>query len=387
MLDLSQIVSDIHDMGRVTRGRTERAADQLRAALEVAARGDSDWEGLRAEIEGRGELPWLVAGFGDEPIGATFPLPEMPPGPYTVVATDGSQIALDRHAAAQCYLLNTGYIVIHYGTGERPTLSSRAQLFYKDEDIFPADSDGASDSELELTIETRRTLMESEAMTALIVGNAGRRVCAMVDNPLIVWTERGQTDNAIKALVSEFCKMLSAGSEHGVPVLGYVSAPGHKDVVGALRSTLCKPGCSHGNSDPCAPLSRLTDAELFAHLLREPGQRSALFHSQARSAKQYPDEHKIWFFYLNAGHEIARIEVPVWMTQNPALLDQAHALCCDQIVKGQGYPVALAEAHNQAIVRGPERAAFFALIEQSFAQQRIPVRQTRKAFAKRTPFV
>ena len=45
---------------------------------------------------------------------------------------------------------------------------------------------------------------------------------------------------------------------------------------------------------------------------------------------------------------------------------QTHALCFDQSCKGDGYPVALAEAHEQAIVRGAERAAFFHLMERHF---------------------
>ena len=35
-----------------------------------------------------------------------------------------------------------------------------------------------------------------------------------------------------------------------------------------------------------------------------------------------------------------------------------------QVQKGYGYPVALAEAHNQAVVRGGDRASFFGLLEQ-----------------------
>lgn len=35
-----------------------------------------------------------------------------------------------------------------------------------------------------------------------------------------------------------------------------------------------------------------------------------------------------------------------------------------QVQKGYGYPVALAEAHNQAVVRGSDRARFFGLLEQ-----------------------
>ena len=34
-----------------------------------------------------------------------------------------------------------------------------------------------------------------------------------------------------------------------------------------------------------------------------------------------------------------------------------------QVHKGYGYPVALAESHNQAVVRSGDRARFFALLE------------------------
>jgi hypothetical protein len=34
-----------------------------------------------------------------------------------------------------------------------------------------------------------------------------------------------------------------------------------------------------------------------------------------------------------------------------------------QVQKGQGYPVAIAEAHNHAVVRGADRTSFFSLLE------------------------
>jgi len=46
------------------------------------------------------------------------------------------------------------------------------------------------------------------------------------------------------------------------------------------------------------------------------------------------------------------------------LLDQGLSLLLAQVAKGYGYPVALAEAHNQAVVRAGDRARFFAMIEE-----------------------
>jgi len=106
----------------------------------------------------------------------------------------------------------------------------------------------------------------------------------------------------------------------------------------------------------------LRDAAMWASLL-EAGQRSPLFRSSARILDLYK-EHRIYFCYVHVGTEVARVEMPEWVAQNSSLLNQALSLILAQVNKGFGYPVALAEAHNQAVVRGGDRARFFALLEQ-----------------------
>jgi hypothetical protein len=101
---------------------------------------------------------------------------------------------------------------------------------------------------------------------------------------------------------------------------------------------------------------------MWASLL-QPGQRSPLFRSSARILDLY-DAHRIYFCYVHVGTEVARVEVPEWVAQNSSLLNQSLSLTLAQVHKGFGYPVALAEAHNQAVVRGGDRVRFFALLEQ-----------------------
>ncbi len=211
-----------------------------------------------------------------------------------------------------------------------------------------------------------------------------RHAVALVDDPLIVWTPQGESEQEQRRVIDGFCEMLQAGQDAGTPVAGYVSRPGHRDVVGALRLTLCEPDCPHDPASPCAQLTHLTDAQVFARLLLQPGDRSPVFGSAARSLDLYPDAQRIAFFYLNAGSEIARIEVPLWVAEDKDLIDRVHALCFDQARKGQGYPIALAEAHERAVVRGPEREAFFRLVENAFVRENLPALQTRKALSKRT---
>jgi hypothetical protein len=48
----------------------------------------------------------------------------------------------------------------------------------------------------------------------------------------------------------------------------------------------------------------------------------------------------------------------------PELLEQSLGIVLAQVYKGYGYPIALAEAHNQAVIKGSDRLRFFALLEQ-----------------------
>lgn len=385
MLELSQVVPDILAMGVEARRRGERAAGQLQMALRQARMDENAW----GEVMARPSKPsWAVA-RSEAPPGVATLLPYAAPAVYSALATDGSQIPLDRHAVAPCYLLNVGEIALHYGTSERPRLTSQATLHYKDDEIYTGDADVGGTIISEKAIANRRLLAESAALAALIAENHERHAVALVDDPLIlVFADQRETDKEQKEVIAHFCEMLKAGQAAHTPVVGYISRPGARDVVGALRLTLCTDDCAHDARSPCAELARLTDAQIFFRLLPSPGDRSPVFQSEARSLAHYPDDQRIVFFYLNVGPpscpEIARVEVPRWVADDPMLLNRAQVLAYDQAVKGQGYPVALAEAHERAVVRGPERDAFLRVVEAAYVRESVPALQTRKALAKRT---
>ncbi len=384
MLELTQVIGDIQKMGAEARKRGDKVAAQMRSALMQASLDEDAWVATRPQRESLPKPGWLAADCRDVPPSATKPLPPGVPAVYTALATDGSQIPLDRHAVAPCYLINVGQIALHYGTGERPTLSSEATLHYRDEDLYQTEGGGDPVPLSDKIIANRRLLAESAALAALIETNKDREAIALVDDPLIVWTPQGESEAEQRRVIDGFCQMLEAGQTHGVPVAGYVSRPGHKDVVGALRLTLCEPGCPHDPKGLCAQLASLTDVQLFTRLLPHSGDRSPVYASTSPNLKYYPAEQCIAFFYLNAGGEIARVEIPQWVAEDADLVDRVHRLVFDQARKGQGYPIALAEAHERAIVRGPEREAFFRLVENAFVRENLPALQTRKAVSKRT---
>ena len=89
------------------------------------------------------------------------------------------------------------------------------------------------------------------------------------------------------------------------------------------------------------------------------------------------------FFYLNVGSEIARIEVPPWTADDPALLELVQAVMLDQCQKGLGYPNVLARADKQAVVTSQDRLAFEYLRDALLAREGVPARASEKLHSKR----
>ena len=245
-------------------------------------------------------------------------------------------------------------------------------------------------------IATRRLQAECRAMTALIQESAAksRPAVALMDGTLILWSLETEPDSIKEEALGEFEEMLGVARANGVPVAGYISRPGSSEVLNSLRALACglekaecRLKCAAGRAaraeSPCSPLQRITDLLLFNHTLRD-GQRSALFGSQSKILRKLAPENRILFFYLDSGKETARIEIPAWVSENQSLLDLVHMVVYDQAQKGLGYPRALTEAHELAVVRGPERAAFFQFVQREMALRHVPAVTTRKAVSKRS---
>ena len=79
----------------------------------------------------------------------------------------------------------------------------------------------------------------------------------------------------------------------------------------------------------------------------------------------YGERQQVYFYYLNAGEEIARVEVPQWVAEDEDLLALGHRLIVEQCRKGQGYPVVISEAHEQAVVSGRDRQLFKQMVAET----------------------
>ncbi len=367
MLDLTQLARQMQGLSQhltleaaASRQRLELAQQHLKNAYECQDDLVQRQEKWRDRIIFSNATPV-------EPLDACIDIPT-PPKVHTVIATDGSQIAPNHHEIAYCYLLNIGRVVLHYGQNLHPILDSLPEVFYRPEDLYMSRQWGIRTEEW---MGYRRTASETTVLAELACAEKTEApTLAMVDGSLIYWFLEQLPFDARDRILPPILEAWKQMREAQIPIMGYLSASRNIEAMNFLRLTACShpvPDCksfcpNQLEKVPCKIFEPLRDTALWSTQLK-PGQRSTLWRSNAHILEQYEDQ-KIYFCYVHVGTEIARIEVPAWVAENTTMLDQALGLMLAQVQKGYGYPVAIAEAHNQAVVKGGDKARFFALLEQ-----------------------
>jgi len=390
VLKFHLIKSQIDGMLGERRHFVDEFGEKIKLAQSELRNKSKNWEELSQKVD-KSKTSWLLAGISS-PLNTTSPLPKRPSN-YTAISSDGSQIFPDRHEALPCYLINISSIILNYGDNSGANLSSDPVLFYKEQDRFTL-WDGKKIPANSEVISHRRTLMEFERLLDLVKETNGREnIISISDGTLILWRLEGTPSDFKSGVLEPFLNIMEELKSRRVPIVGYISSPGSADVINALRLGLCPEKVSYCNQCPytelpklpCAHVEGLTDNNLFSRVLKQ-GERSAVFRSSSRILESYGDHH-IYFFYINIGEEIARVEIPKWVAEDNKLLALAHTLVYDQAKKGKGYPVAIAEAHEQAVVKGKDRNFFFDLIKESMVKADFNVTISRKGLSKRVPGV
>jgi hypothetical protein len=394
LLDLKALQAQLASMSDEMCLTANDHQGRVVAAVALLDLAQSQPDLLSARLDEYGLLrdaPWLLARPLDG-LRSGAALPAVP-GPTTVIATDGSQIAPSHHEIALCCLVNIGRILYTYGTGERPLQDSRPHLFHRDEDLRPRIG-GRRLAMNDEMLAIRRNRKESAALVELawLAVGRGHPTLALVDGTLIQFMLESQPDDLKDEVLRDHLDDLEQLRGLRVPVAGYLSNSRSADVVNMLKLVACPkarlecPTCAP-NEPPCeARHVPLSDRRLWERKLR-PGERSPLFRSSSPILAKYPVHQRIAFFYLHVGSEVARLEVPAWVADDRSLLDRVHALAFDQAAKGMGYPIALQEAHNQAVVGREDRARFFALLSRRLAATGVQVAVSSKELKKRVGVV
>ncbi|NJP05464.1 MAG: DNA double-strand break repair nuclease NurA [Chloroflexaceae bacterium] len=393
-LDLSLLGRQVRQMSETLARQadpdTARAADVMNHCVAQAG-NEAHW---RQALElSRESTNWLLA-YPIEPLDMVKAAP-LRPDTYVVIATDGSQIDVDRHGMLACYLINTGRVYLRYGEQAAARLSSQPNLYYEEHDLYL--SDGARRVAIEGSyVHARRDVEELLAVVALADEWLNDRqdgpVLALQDGTLIRWTLASAEKFLQKHFVGRYLEGLDSLRERSIPVVSYTSRPRVTEMMGMIRLLYCPDvdvaagrgarcaECSDiqaGRPPSCQICHGLVDADVLGQRLQE-GERGPLFASMNRMNLDMYGTHRIHFFYLRVGRELARVELPLWLAEDPQQVDLIHQLVYDQCVKGHGYPVALARAHEQAVVRSGDRRTFQRMVQGSLLRADLPAVSSSK---------
>jgi hypothetical protein len=327
-----------------------------------------------------------------EPLRQRGALPPLP-AEASILAADGSQIFMDRHAEVQYGLVNAGAILMRHGTSLPPATHVVSTLLYHE----------AFDRMTDATLALRRDLDERRLLAEL-AAQADPPVITFTDGPMELWgavNEGGEQASQFQKSLEEYLAALERLHELGTVTAGYVDKPGADLVVRLLEVALLLDQAKAGRVDlkqirKLRPLQGVSDRELYREILG-PGERSAVFAMQSQSAKQYEGALALHFFYLNVGTEneayLARVEIPAWVAENPAQLNMLHAILISQcrMLGPRPYPYLLHRAHETAVVSFDEKDQVTQMVVNELLSRGVSVprrsyKQSAKDAGKRTRY-
>lgn len=309
----------------------------------------------------------------------------LPPPACTILSADGSQINPDPHDSVLYGLVNIGVFILQCGSRKAPRELSYSDLLYGD--ALQTNS-GLATEEL---IALLRDVREREVL-AMLAKEEAAPVITLTDGPLELYHEP-QQEKQYKPIFDNYLKALDDLAIARIITAGYVSRP-RADLVVSLLALINPDSADETASRPFAGI---TDITLLGDRLAA-GERSAIFRLQSNSSSSFEGPKSLHFFYLNVGtptrSSFARVEIPLWVVENPSAVELLHAVLLDQSRQAGGipYPYPLIRAHEIAVVKMIDRQQLTSMIEtellrQGFQPGRKSEKQSHKDHQGRTRLI
>lgn len=368
MLEMKNAVKESKDLQVIKKDLIERALEILK---DVSA---SEIEAKRNFMQ----VDFPVATPLNNPLGKIHAKVDM--HDYIVVATDGSEIPINFDFPLYYYVINIGEIVIKYGDAPYFFANSVPQIFYKEKDLFADIGEQKLMIKGEL-LDSKMLLEESISLSSLLetIKNENIPIISLLDGTLIQWEVKERNEQFKQEFINRFQLLFQKSQELNIPIAGYISGSRSRDVVGIVKLQITNSEKKTNNED-IKQFDILQDTDIFGRLLQN-GERSILFRSNAPILRYYAAP--IFFFYLNVGSEIVRVEIPAFVAADKQKIDLLHKLLLSQAEKGMGYPVALKEAHEQAVIHNHEKSSMRQIFSELLQKEGISIQENYKSLFKK----
>jgi hypothetical protein len=286
-------------------------------------------------------------------------------GGVATFAVDGSQIYPSKDISIPIALVQIGWFENHH----LPTGGYEKNINL--DILTPIDLRDLQGDLAERKVNMRRFQLEIQRLIEYIEEHQGDPNCLVFLDGSLIATFAESFDAATQAFyVKCLLQLLRASTICRVPIVGYIDTSYASDLVALLQRTAQLP-----------PSKSLHDSQL---LNGNWGDRSPLFLAQRDILTQAYEEQadQILYCYLktNSG-PTARLELPRWVYESgrfPQILDWV--LC--EVIVGGGYPYAIETADQVAVLRSPDRQAFFAILQDWAKHQNIDLQLSRKMVSK-----
>ena len=308
---------------------------------------------------------------------------------YSVLGIDGSQVYPDRHQLyVQQALINIGGISIEYGSEDPVSVFSEPELFslyrlneYKEQVVVTTEW---------INLEREAREFEVAVEKALAMKKKGcKQLVVLFDGTLLFYHLISVNEKDRQHFFDRYCKSLQILTDHAIPFASYLSAPQSKDLINLVKLGLCqfkrancRPCREAYDTVPCEIVDNLSDRQLMSAVL-PCLHRSIFFKPASLHSLQYPESLQPYFSYYHGAHEVGRIEMPAWVIQDQIKSDLVYQVVVDQIEKGYGYPVVLAEAHEQAVVKQADKEYFYQVCARQASDQNLAIQYSEKSIKKR----
>lgn len=273
----------------------------------------------------RSTQDWIGAVPFHEPVASSIPAPT--DAAVAVIGIDGSQVyPSSDHPVVWAYVHAASW------GGEAPIWAS--QFF--GEDVLLDESGYLIPGHV---IDAWRALSEARVLRQVLDRPWSARAIPLIDGSLLPWQWDG---HLVARAAAEYRECIVAG--RGRMMAGVSSSPASRHLIHLLRLVAGEAGQSRSF------VKHIHDRDLACHLL-SVGHRSAIF--KLGSPQNAAFEHRgatICMFYLRtSSDEVLRIEVPIWVAQDPDAVRLVHAgILADS--QGLAYPASLACAHHRVAI-------------------------------------
>ncbi len=390
-LEFEKLTDKVDEMARLAAEREKERTNNVEDLLEILEKYAESWGHIETALT-------LADEKADEkvyrsarplthitPLNAAIPAPA-PPERATIVATDGSQIMPDRHAAHLYYLINIGGVIYEHGSGNAPLSFSQPDLHYP-KNAREMATFLSSSGEVSVARDLREIGTLAEKTWEHRHGK--RPLLSILDQRLLYWPIGGDNDKS-NYEVKKWMRAMTKIHDSGGLLAGYIDRPMTTAVITLLQTL---EGAETPDSFGWKELGKrsknggLSDSSLFSRLLK-PGERSAIFtHISPRNDDfvKFDEGNQVCFFYINPGFDgrsIARIDLPLWVAEDEEAVTAVHALIYDQCQIIGDYPYVIARADEMAVVGRDDNQELNFLIDLKMQEYGISTAMTAKLGSK-----